>query len=171
MYNKKQKVIAYDKDITASFTGHRTYDGSRNHELEIAIRDCYAKGYRYFLCGMAIGFDLEAAKVALALRDELADIKVIAVIPFEGMQQRFSASQRSLFDKVAGEADEVITLASDYSASVYAVRNNFLVDNSSAVIAYFTGEKGGTAYTIRRAVKSLAQITNIYNNPQQKLTF
>lgn len=120
---------------------------------------------------MAIGFDLEAAKIALALRSELADIKVLAVIPFEGMQLRFSASQRSLFDKVASEADEVITLASDYSASVYAVRNNFLVDNSSAVIAYFTGEKGGTAYTVRRAVKSLSLITNIYNNPQQKLTF
>ena len=171
MYVKKRKIIAYDKDITACFTGHRTYDGSRNHELEIAIRDFYAKGYRNFLCGMAIGFDLEAAKIALALRDELADIKVIAVIPFEGMQLRFSASQRSLFDKVASEADEVITLASDYSASVYAVRNNFLVDNSSAVIAYFTGEKGGIAYTVRRAVKSLVQITNIYNSPQQKLTF
>ena len=171
MYNKKQKVIAYDKDITASFTGHRTYDGSRNHELEIAIRDLYTKGYRNFLCGMAVGFDLEAAKAALSLRDELPDIKVVAVIPFEGMQQRFSSSQRTDFDNVANEADEVITLASSYSASVYATRNNYLVDNSSAVIAYFTGEKGGTAYTIRRAVKSLAQITNIYNNPQQKLTF
>ena len=105
MYNKKQKVIAYDKDITASFTGHRTYDGSRNHELEIAIRDLYTKGYRNFLCGMAVGFDLEAAKVALSLRDELPDIKVVAVIPFKGLQQRFSASQRSIFDKVAGEAD------------------------------------------------------------------
>lgn len=120
---------------------------------------------------MAIGFDLEAAKVALSLRHELLDIKVVAVIPFEGMQQRFSSSQRTDFDNVANEADEVITLASSYSASVYATRNNYLVDNSSAVIAYFTGEKGGTAYTIRRAVKSLAQITNIYNNPQQKITF
>ena len=171
MYNKKQKVIAYDKDITACFTGHRSYDGSHNLELEIAIRDLYTKGYRNFLCGMAVGFDLEAAKVALSLRDELPDIKVVAVIPFEGMQQRFSSSQRTNCDNVANEADEVITLASSYSASVYAMRNNYLVDNSSAVIAYFTGEKGGTAYTIRRAVKSLAQITNIYNNPQQKLTF
>ena len=31
-------------------------------------------------------------------------------------------------------------------------------------IAILTG--GGTAYTIRRAVKSLAQITNIYNSTQ-----
>ena len=168
---KKRKIIAYDKDITACFTGHRTYDGSRNQELEIAIRDLYAKGYRIFLCGMAIGFDLEAGKMALSLRSELPDIKVVAVIPFEGMQHRFSPSQQADFDKVANEADESIILASSFSPSVYAMRNNFLVDNSSAVIAYFTGEKGGTAYTVRRAVKSLARIINIYNNPQQKFTF
>jgi uncharacterized phage-like protein YoqJ len=120
---------------------------------------------------MAIGFDLAAAEVAVSLRNELTDLKVIAIIPFEGMQNRFSASQRALFDKIANEADEVITLNTRYSASVYAQRNNYLVDNSSACIAYFTGEKGGTAYTIHRAVKNLAYIINIYNNPQQKLDF
>jgi uncharacterized phage-like protein YoqJ len=85
------------------------------------------------------------------------------------MQNRFSASQRTLFNKIANEADEAIILATRYSPSVYATRNNFLVDNSSAVITYFTGEKGGTAYTVHRAVKSLSHIINIYNNPQQKL--
>ena len=131
----------------------------------------YARGYRNFLCGMAIGFDLAAAEVSILLRNELTDLKVIAVIPYEGMQRRFSASQRARFDKVKEEADEVITLAQNHSPSVYATRNNYLVDNSSAVIAYFTGEKGGTAYTVRRAVKRLLQVINIYNNPQQKLTF
>lgn len=131
----------------------------------------YARGYRTFLCGMAVGFDLAAAEVALSLRDELKGLQVVAVVPFEGMQLRFSESQRALFERVAHGADEVITLATRYSASVYALRNNYLVDNSTAVIAYFTGEKGGTAYTVRRAVKKLAYIINIYNNPQQKLTF
>ena len=169
--SQNQRIIAYDREITACFTGHRKYDGSRNHELEIAIREFYTKGYRTFLCGMAIGFDLAAAEVALSLRKELPDIRVVAVIPFEGMQKRFSASQHSIFEKVTSSADEVITLASSYSASVYAQRNNFLVDNSSAVIAYFDGSKGGTAYTVRRAVKNLSLIVNIYNNPQQKLSF
>ena len=164
-------IIAYDKDITVCFTGHRTYDGSRNHELEIAIRELYAKGYRTFLCGMAIGFDLAAAEVALSLRNELAGLRVVAVVPFEGMQRRFPSSQRTIFERVVAEADEVITLATRYAPSVYALRNNYLVDNSSAVIAYFTGEKGGTAYTVHRAVKNLAYIVNIYNNPQQKFDF
>jgi uncharacterized phage-like protein YoqJ len=162
-------IIAYDKDITACFTGHRTYDGSRNDELQSAIKALYARGYRTFLCGMAVGFALAAAEVALSLRHELQELRVVAVVPFEGMQQRFSKSQHALFERVTQEADEVVTLATRYSPSVYATRNNFLVDNSSAVIAYFTGEKGGTAYTVRRAVKGLLHITNIYNNPQRVL--
>lgn len=123
------------------------------------------------MCGMAVGFDLTAAELSITLRNELKGLKVIAIIPFEGMQRRFSASQKSTFERIKAEADEVIILATNYSPSVYATRNNYLVDNSSAVITYFTGEKGGTAYTVRRAVKSLSRITNIYNNPQQKLTF
>lgn len=120
---------------------------------------------------MAVGFDIEAGLVALSLSNELPEIRIVAVIPFEGMQHRFSASQRIAFEQIIDKADEVITLATAYSAGVYAVRNNFLVDNSTAVITYFTGEKGGTAYTIKRAIKSLLQITNIYNNPQKELKF
>ncbi len=161
--------ITYNREITACFTGHRTYDGSRNRELEAAIRELYARGYRNFLCGMAVGFDLAAAEVVLALRCELPEIKVVAVVPFAGMEQRFPVSQRTIFDRVIVESDEVITLATHYAVSVYAMRNNYLVDNSSAVIAYFTGEKGGTAYTVRRAVKTLSHIVNIFNNPQGKL--
>ena len=156
----------YDTEITACFTGHRTYDGSRNHELEGAIRELYACGYRYFLCGMALGFDIEAAEVALSLRDELKGLRVVAVVPFEGMQNGFSESWRNRFNCILKEADDAITLAPKYSSEVYAVRNNFLVDNSSAIVAYFDGSKGGTAYTINRALKSLLQIKNIYNNPQ-----
>ena len=167
--SQNRATIAYDREITVCFTGHRTYDGSRNTELECAIRELYARGYRIFLCGMAIGFDLAAAEAALALRNELTELKVVAVVPFEGMQRRFPSSQRILFERVTTEADEVIILTTHYAPNVYALRNNYLVDNSSAVIAYFTGEKGGTAYTVHRAVKNLSYIVNIYNNPQREL--
>ena len=118
---------------------------------------------------MAVGFDIEAAEVALALREELAGVRVIAIVPFEGMQRSFSEEWRSRFERIVAEADEVIVLASKYSVAAYTVRNNFLVDNASACIAYFDGSKGGTAYTIRRASKRLLRIVNLYNNPQKKL--
>ena len=162
-------TIAFNKDITACFTGHRSYDGSRNEELAGAIRKLYAEGYRCFLCGMAVGFDIEAAEVVLSLREELEGIEVVAVVPFEGMQSGFSEEWRSRFNAILKHADSSITLAPHYSSEVYAVRNNFLVDNSSACIAYFDGSKGGTAYTVRRAVKSLLHLVNLYNNPQRAL--
>lgn len=118
---------------------------------------------------MALGFDIEAAEVALALRKELEGVQVVAIIPFADMQRSFSSEWQRRFERIVAEANETITLASHYSSEVYAVRNNFLVDNSSACIAYFDGSKGGTAYTVHRAVKSLLRLTNIYNNPQRKL--
>ena len=162
-------IIAYDREITVCFTGHRTYDGSRNHELEGAIRGLYAEGYRIFLCGMAYGLDLEAGEVALALREELQGLKVVAVVAYEGMQSYFSKEQRAQFERVRAAADEVVVVCEHYSKAVYALRNNYLVDNASAVVAYFDGSKGGTAYTIRRARKHHDQIINIYNNPQGEL--
>ena len=162
-------IIAYDREITACFTGHRTYDGSRNEELASAVRGLYALDYRNFLCGMAVGFDIEAAEVVLALREELSGLRVVAVIPFEETQRGFPEEWRSRFERIVAEADEVIVLASKYSVAAYTVRNNFLVDNASACIAYFDGSKGGTAYTVRRARKCGAQIINIYDNPQGEL--
>ena len=129
----------------------------------------YALGYRNFLCGMAVGFDIEAAEAVLALREEFVGVRIVAIVPFEGMQRGFSEEWRRRFEHIVAEADEVITLAPKYSVEVYAVRNNFLVDNSSAIIAYFDGSKGGTAYTVRRAVKGLLRIVNLYNNPQREL--
>ena len=131
----------------------------------------HKEGYRNFLCGMAVGFDIEAAEVVLSLRSELEGIKVVAVVPFEGMEQRFSKGWRRRFERIMKEADEVVTLASHYSVEVYSVRNNFLVDNSSALVAYFDGSKGGTAYTVRRGVKKALRIVNIYHNPQGLLSF
>lgn len=120
---------------------------------------------------MAIGFDLAAADIALSLRNDLKGIRIIAVIPFEGMQLRFNDLQRKLFERIKVQADEVITLAPRYSVEVYAVRNNFLVDNSSATIAYFDGSKGGTAYTVRRTTKQLHRLINLFINPQRELNF
>ena len=128
----------------------------------------YGQGYRYFLTGMAVGFDLVAADIALSLRTELKGLRVVAVIPFEGMQSRFSESQRALFERVCCAADEVICLAPKYSVAAYTVRNNFLVDNASAIITYFDGSKGGTAYTVRRAVKNL--VSKLSDNTDVAIT-
>lgn len=161
----------YNIYTTACFTGHRSYCGEREAQLREAIRNLYKEGYRTFLSGMAAGFDLAAAEAVVAMREELAGLQLIAIVPFEGMECKFSERDKGRFRTILAAADKVVTLAPRYSVEVYAVRNNFLVDNASATIAYFDGSKGGTAYTVRRAVKSLHRYINLYPNPQQELGF
>lgn len=161
----------YNIERTACFTGHRSYGGECEERLYEAIRTLYKDGYHTFLCGMAVGFDLAAAEAVVALGRELAGLELVAVVPFEGTERNFSEADKGRFRAILAAADKVVTLAPRYSAEVYAVRNNFLVDNSSAIIAYFDGSKGGTAYTVRRAVKSLHRYINIYPDPQRTLAF
>lgn len=158
-------------DTTASFTGHRDYDGSRNTELGKAIRELYADGYRTFMSGMAAGFDLAAAEAVLSLRDELPGIRLACIIPFRGHENRFSTEEACRFRHITAEADEVVTLADGYTTYAYARRNDYLADNSSALIAYCSGRKSGTEYTMKRAMRHSSRIINLYDGYQGSFDF
>ena len=56
---KSMGIKNYNPEITACFTGHRTYDGSRNAELERAICHLYSMGYR----NRPLRLEQEVAKV------------------------------------------------------------------------------------------------------------
>ena len=58
-----------DRLTTVAFTGHRTYGGQAATALRATVGELYARGFRTFLCGMAMGFDLAAAEAVLACRD------------------------------------------------------------------------------------------------------
>ena len=58
-----------DRLTTVAFTGHRTYDGQAAAALRATVGELYARGFRTFLCGMAMGFDLAAAEAVLACCD------------------------------------------------------------------------------------------------------
>lgn len=160
-----------EPEKTIAFTGHRTYDGRCDAQLLDAIRQFHAQGYRTFLSGMATGFDIAAAEAVLALKAELPDAKLVCVVPFDGHDDGFSAKDRERFARIIREADDTIVLTQHYSPDVYHRRNDFLVDNSSAVIAYFDGSRSGTRYTLKRAQKKGAQMKNLYADPQQIFVF
>lgn len=150
-----------DKKITLSFTGHRNYDSSNDSLLCEEIRRAYDEGFRLFLCGMARGFDLAAGECVAALRDELPGLRLKCVVPFRGQERSFSQIDRERFRQLIERADEVIILSESYSLGTYHTRNNYLVDNASAIIAYYNGTKGGTHYTLRRAIKRGLRISNL----------
>jgi hypothetical protein len=52
------------------------------------------------------------------------------------------------------------------------MRNDYLVENSSVLVAWFDGQpRGGTAYTVRRARRKGVRIENLYPQSQMELEF
>lgn len=151
-----------DRPITASFTGHRTYCGDGADALRRTVETLYDRGFRTFLSGMAVGFDLAAAEAVLELRGRRPDVRLVAVVPFEGQQTRFSGADRARFDRVLAEADGVEVLSVAYHRGCYAVRNDFLVDHAAVLVAWYDGMPGGTHYTVRRALRRGLEIVNLH---------
>lgn len=300
-----------DFHTTAAFTGHRTYGGEADAALRATVRRLYARGFRTFLCGMAVGFDLAAAEAVLACRDgaagerpasqsgsntlcgdasqpgnslsgnslsgtsqpgntfpsadtfpsatsqtgasqpgaslpvtfppgayappgaaflaggasdgkasmsgssaptgnapvcgaavpdenpafsvngfrvacpssvntfrmgaffpsgnfpdaadaPLSGLRLVAVVPFRGQEARFSQADRARYRAAVAAADAVVTLAPAYNAGCYAVRNNYLVDHASLLVAWYDGSPGGTRYTVSRALRRGLEFVNLH---------
>lgn len=77
-----------NKDTTACFTGHRSqklpWRFNENNErcnvmkknLRAEIENAIQRGYKTFLCGMAIGFDMICAETILALKKYILILKL-----------------------------------------------------------------------------------------------
>lgn len=147
---------------TVAFTGHRTCRSEAIAPLRQTIEALYAEGFRRFLSGMALGFDLTAAEQVLACRSAHPDIELVAVIPFAAQAERFPARERQRYGRILTEADEVVCLASHYHAGCYAVRNDYLADHAACLAAWYDGSPGGTRYTVRRAEQRQRRILNLH---------
>lgn len=146
---------------TVAFTGHRKYRGEAQQALADTVVALYNGGYTTFLSGMAVGFDMAAAECVLSLKERLKGIRLVAVVPFEGQEQRFSEEDKRRFEEILRRADERVVLSQIYHKGVYTVRNDYLVSHSAVVVACYDGSAGGTRYTVRRAEKTGREVINI----------
>ena len=148
-------------------------------------REYLENGYNTYLCGMALGFDTIAALVTTQLKRKYKDIRLIAVIPFVGQESKFSDHDKSVYKHLLAGADSVVVVSSDeYSNkepnnpsstqintpsnapthAAYHKRNDFLIANSSKIIAYHNGKpRSGTASTIRKAMEQGITVVNQFN--------
>lgn len=170
--------MVINRDKTAAFSGHRSFKINNGMQslfsemddpadtlsarIEHAVRQLCEKGYDTFLCGMAEGFDLMAGEAVLKLAGEFPSIRLLAIIPYPGQASSFDHETREAYDMVLSGAEAQTTICNRYSHDCFHRRNNFLTDNSSALICYYNGSKGGTAYTVRRAMQQGAEIINLY---------
>lgn len=135
------------------FTGHRPEKLTASEwvikqELEREIRQAIDDGLDVFITGMARGVDIWAAEIVLTLRDSGMPIRLMCASPFDGFENGWSEDWQYRYRKIMAAADHTLFVRPHYSRSCFQIRNEWMVNHSSRVIAVFTGEKGGTKNTI-----------------------
>lgn len=166
---------------TACFTGHRPgkyghYDIKHEKNkpiikaltdtIELVIRE---ENVHRFISGGALGVDTLAFYSVHKLKEKYPDIKNILSLPFEQQDKIWSAEQKKWYRKMIELADEVIYVDTldEYKIKDVAVgeyhpvkmqkRNEYMVDNSYVVIAFWDGSSGGTGNCVRYARKQCGQ--------------
>lgn len=162
------RTFNYPSELSVAFSGHRLVPRVLRKQVKYLlvkeIENAYNMGYRYFLCGMAMGFDLMAAEAALSLKSRLKELKLIAVIPHPDQTKLWDEKDKELYDKIYKKANRRILLSEKFSRDSLLKRNDYLLLHSTVLIAFYNGNKrGGTYYTYRRAVKQDKKVINLYD--------
>lgn len=142
-----------NKEHTCCATGHRNIPAERilyvKNSLHQELKRAIHGGYVHFISGFASGVDLMFAEAVVNFKSSFP-ITLEAAIPYPGRLNTPDPTFRRLIKK----CDIVKVHTAQYSKGCYMVRNRYMVDHSTLVIAIHDGRKtGGTATTIRYAHK------------------
>jgi len=141
------------------FSGHRpeklrTDEATIKAWLEKQVDQAIADGYTTFITGMAMGVDLWAGQIVVERRRSNSSLHLIAAVPWPGFAAKWKDQWKGQYETVLHAADLVINVREAYEKNVFQLRNEWMVNHSQRIIAYFNGERGGTLATIDYALKS-----------------
>ena len=148
------------RSITCCFTGHRPVKlpwGLRESDercvkmkswITSQIEDLYSLGYRRFMCGMAIGCDMIFAEAVIDLKNRYDDVSLFAAIPCRDQMRNWNKSQKQRYADILDSCDASKVFSETYNSLCMNERNLYMVENSSALIACYSGYPGGTMNTI-----------------------
>ncbi len=150
------------------FTGHRPEKLKESPDevkswLEAQIDKAIADGYTTFISGCAMGVDIWAGQIVIRKKADNSGLHLIAAVPWTGFSKRWSVDWQVEYDELLRGADLVKTVCNHYHDGVFQQRNEWMVDHSNRVIAYFNGAAGGTKNTIDYAKNKGIEV--VVNNP------
>lgn len=161
--HRQSKITAYRNDRRFERLTLMTVRLMLNRYIDIAAEE----GYRTFISGLAEGIDLWAADYVIKKREFDPDIKLVGAMPFLKHGFRHSPLWKKSLAAIETNADYLLTVNPDPDAmysyhgnremkNVYRTRNCFMVDKSSAVIAYCDKDQlyTGTRQTINYAYRT-----------------
>lgn len=153
------------REKTACFTGHRPeklpgYGELNSPVLSVVKSMLYYQiyqsvedGYEYFISGLARGVDIWAAQYVIEIKKKFPGIKLICAKPFEEHGKQFKGEDLWNLRNILADADDVICVTREYTKNCYKLRNYYMVDHSSKLIAVVDNYKSGTGQTISYANK------------------
>lgn len=170
-----------------SFTGHRPnklpggYDIMNKLNLELSyhlekiIYELLQQGVRIFVSGGALGFDwlafLTVNRIKKANPDK--DIKNILAVPFFNQDIKWFPKNREVYNYIKELSDDIIyvdtlkeykinnLIEGDYYLEKMQLRNQYMVDKSKYLVAYWDGTNGGTKNCVKYAKKHDKNVINI----------
>lgn len=155
-----------------AFTGNRPdklpwgYDenDSRCRAVKQSIYDEVVRsakeGFTCFISGMAQGGDTYFAEAVLIAK-KAYDITLECAVPYRAQSLRWSHNARLRYDEILSQADAVTVLSESYTPWCNHVRNRYMVDNCSRLIALSSNVSGGTKYTLEYAAAKKIEIIYI----------
>ncbi len=160
-----------ERDICCCFSGHRPekLTESEHHikrKLEAAIEDAIDAGYTTFISGLARGTDIWTARIVLKKRKRDKSIKLICAIPYDGFEKRWDETDKFQYRDIMKKADYVKYVCEHYSKTCFQLRNKFMIDHSSRLIAVYNGSGGGTRNTINYAKRQGIEIINVLSEKE-----
>ena len=178
-YKEPVEIIPAPDNVLA-FTGHRpkdifnSYDPyePRNKAFLMQLRALIEKnivehGVDTFITGMALGVDMWAARIVLALKQKYPHIKLIAAIPCKEQDSRWIGESKREYADILAKCDEQHLLFDgtfEQNKGCMNQRNRWMVNKAGRVIAVWTGkENGGTWDCVKYAREQDRNIT--YLNP------
>ena len=157
------------------FTGHRPDkmpSGEKLRELGLRVQTVAEvlmnNGVDTFIIGMAPGFDLFAAEI-LMKTGVLDSARLICAMPYrkDHIRQAEASGQRKIYEEALRRCAAVPDFFENYCEKCYKVRNRFMVNCSSHIIAYLKDRdamKTGTGMTVRMSEKKVMGRILIYGN-------
>jgi len=154
------------REKTCCFTGHRNIPKGEEAAVRARVREealrQMERGIDTFLVGGAVGFDMLAAETLLELRErEGKSLRLISVLPFQGWRDKWGSAEKDREDRILEKSDEISFSRLKNCRQCYLDRDRKMVDGSCVCIAYCSRFGGGTAYTVRYAMKQGVEVINI----------
>ena len=103
-----------------------------------------------------------AAETLMDLREkEGKELRLVSALPFVQWREGWPREAVEREDRILQGSDEILISAAGYSRESYLHRDRRMVDASSVCVAYCNRRGGGTAYTVRYALRQGVPVVNI----------